>query len=534
MSDKEGPIAQQFHADDMDRQTILQRARLCAALADPALLPPKDQSEDQKLPENYQSVGSQGMLNMEGKMLTALFPVGAPWFHLQVAPEIRYAPDVDTAQIQTADQALFLRELAMQSVLESANLSGSGDRGGKIGFRTAKRMALAQILVTGETLEQLTDDYRLKVFGRDSYVTRRDPCGDVIYHIVKETIDPLSLSPKVLAKAALEPEKLRKKAVKERLVDLFTQVEWMPMERHWRIRQEINGKRVAQAIETISPYFCTPFRLAPKEHYGRGFIELNLGDLRTLNESEHRLLELLNLMSLGIIAKDYSSETRDEDLKKESGRVIQARVQGGKLMDVALVKFDGVNEARALSVSIEVKTKRLGKAMLMESDSAPTGERVTAYQISRIAQELEGILGGAYTPIADMQQQPLIRRLEYQMVRDRLLPPLPKGIVKVNTLTGAAAIVRAARRGGVVNLVQAAVALGPTVIARIDEAVLLNVLARYENIDEPGLIKSDARMAQDQKAALGAQAAQQAIEQAVKSTGAIAEQKASQGNALAA
>lgn len=542
MADKRtGPIGEQFFTDDAERKSILDRARLCASLCDPAILPPENQSPDQKLPENYQSVGSQGMLNMEGKMGSALFPPGQPWFHLTLAPEVRYDQTVPDDFKQEAEQLLFLRELAMQAVLESANLSsGSYDRGGKIGFRTAKRQALAQILVTGDCLEQLTDDYRLKVFSRTAYVTRRDPCGDVLYHIIREQVDPLALAPEVFAKTKLDMAKVKKKPVRERMEDLFTMVEWVPRPTNkqpdkgvWSIRQEINGYQVAKAEEEISPYFCTPFRLAPGEHYGRGFIELNLGDLRTLNEAEKRLLELFNLISLGLIGLDYSSEVRDQELKDradKSGGVIRCRVVGGVVQDMALIKFDGVNEAAALTQGIEIKTRRLGKAMLMESDSQPEGERVTAFQVDRIAQEINGITGGAYTPIADSQQLPLLRRLSYQMERDRLLMPMKnKNLVKIDTLTGSAAIVRAARRGGVMNLANICVALGPQALARINEKVLIDTIARYESVDEPGLLKSDEQMAQEQQAALAQQAAAVAAQKAIDVAGNVAQEQATGG-----
>jgi hypothetical protein len=537
-----GPIGRQFQDDHNGRLSLLNRARLCASLCDPAILPPENQTADLKLPENYQSVGSQGMLNMEGKMLSALFPPGQPWFHLTLSPEYRYDESIPAEMKQVIEQQLFLRELAMQAVLESANLSsGTYDRGGKIGFRTAKRMALAQILVTGDALEQLTDDYRMKVFRRDAYVTRRDPCGDVLYHIIKESIDPLSLAPKVFAKTGLDKDALLKKQHKERCAALYTQVEWMPTptntdpdKGYWRIRQEINGNQVTEAREQISPFFCTPFRLAPGEHYGRGFIELNLGDLRTLNEAEKRLLELMNIMSLGIIALDYSSEVRDEDVKdgaERSGKVIRCQVKGGAVNDVALLKFDGVAEASAMMTGIAAKTQRLGRAMLMESESQPEGERVTAYQVDRIAREIDGITGGAYTPIADLQQQPLVRRLVHQMERDKLLHPMAnKKAVKVDTLTGAAAIVRASKRGGVMNLVNAAVALGERTIARVNEKVLLDVLARYEGVDEPGLLKDDAQMARETQAAIGQQAALAAAEKAVEVAGDTAYDQMSANN----
>lgn len=234
-------------------------------------------------------------------------------------------------------------------------------------------------------------------------------------------------------------------------------------------------------------------------------------------------------MTMGKIARGHQSEVRDEDLKIESGRIVNCDVRGGVVQDLALLKFDGVPEASALSQAIQVMTARLGKAMLLESESQPKGERVTAYQVDRIAQEIRGITGGANVSITEMQIPPLLRRLTYQMERDKLLAPLPKEAVKFTLVTGSAAMARAARAGGVLDFVNACVALGDAALARINQGVLVDVLARYKGVDEPGLIKSDEQMAQEQQAALAQQAAQAAIGQAIASTGKIAEQQANQG-----
>src|SRR5574343_426501 len=93
---KQGLIASQYATDDGQRTELLDRARLCAALSKPWLLPPVGHLASSKLPEAYQSLGSRGLATMEGKMLLALFPPDQPWFTLEPAPKIRFElpPDV--------------------------------------------------------------------------------------------------------------------------------------------------------------------------------------------------------------------------------------------------------------------------------------------------------------------------------------------------------------------------------------------------------------------------------------------------------
>ena len=154
-----GEIAGQWADDDTDRQAGLDRARMCAALTDPAILPPVGQTPDQKLPENYQSVGSRGAMTMEGKFIIAAWTPGLPWFHLGLQPKILYDPSIDPAEIQEAQERLFLHELLIQAVLDSAGISlGKTNRGGTTGFITSKRESIAHTIITGDALEMMTTD----------------------------------------------------------------------------------------------------------------------------------------------------------------------------------------------------------------------------------------------------------------------------------------------------------------------------------------------------------------------------------------
>lgn len=527
MGDK-GPIAARFDHDDGARAQLLQEARICAALTKPWVLPPLDQAPNQKLPETYQSVGSRGVTNLEGRMLMALYPPDMPWFQIALDGAIDHDPDVPDELKQQFREVFFLIELLVQSVLESANLQTDGNRR-PASFRSRKRQAISQVLITGDCLEQLTDDYRLRVFRRDMYVTCRDSSGDVLYHIIKELIDPLGLDDVTLNLAGINRDDIKEKPLAERMTPLYTNVEWQPQSRVWVVTQEINGKSVRVSEEAVSQFFSTPFELVSPEHYGRGFVEQNRGDLRTLNELELRMLDFAALASKVVPCIDENSNVRNEDLAKPSGEPIRCRVSNGVVQDVAFLQTNKITDFGIVYQQAERKRKDLGAAMLMESETQPRGERVTAYQVQRVAQELDGALGGVYAPIADDQQVPLLRRVLWQLRRDRLMPALPEKSVSIKVLTGIAALGRATKASQILSVTDAMMKLGERAMARVNMDVLINTISRYSGIDEPGLIKTPEQVEAETRAALAAQAQAQIAGKAIDVVGNVAEKTMTEG-----
>lgn len=516
-------IKSRFEADFAAAQGTINLARKCAALTKPATLPPDGQSPDSELPETYQSDGPLGTTNLEGKSQLALYPPDQPWVELIPDPEVWYSPNVSDQQKQAIAQQLFVRELLIQTVLESAGIEGYGNRR-PAGFRSQKRMVISQVLITGDALEQITDDYRVKVFRRDQYVTKRDTAMDVLYHVIKECIDPLSLSEPVRRKARFEDEELKKKPASERLADLYTQVEWQPLTKRWLITQEINNVTLNDAAseEEISPFISTPFDLVPGENYGRPYVGLLRGSLRSLDNLCEKRLDFAAMASMMHPVYDYACQMRPKDFAKPSGTPWQCKVVQGQAQDIGIFRADKGADFAVVESAIASLQKELGKAFLMESESTPRGERVTAYQVQRVAQELEGALGGLYTPLADYQQIPTAARVNYMLERDHLAAPLPKEAFKIRARTGIAALGRAQAQASVLSLTDVLAKI-PDALRRVDVGVLISLLARYNSIYQPGLIKSDEKLAQETQAAIAAQTQMAAAQKGVDVTGNLIE-----------
>lgn len=522
-----------WHVSDSDRQEVLDRARLCASLTKPWILPPEGHTASEKLPEPYSSLAARGVTNLEGRLLLALYPPGMPFFRLRPAGKFRFDGNVDPNMLNEFEARLYLQELAIQSKLEQADKAGRSNSR-RSGFRSRKRTSISQLLITGDTLEMLQDDYTIKVFRRDQYTTCRDNSGDVRYHVIKEQIDPLSLDAEAFSASGLDMMSLIDKPSHERKADLYTLVEWQPKSKRWLITQEVNDNLINEIDEPISPFMSTPFELAPGEHYGRGIIETNLGDVRSINSLTERILDFAAMASKQLWALDYNSQVRPNDLTKETGSVIQARVQSGQVMDIGLLRAEKMNDFQVVSITREAIRKDLAVTMLMEGEATPTGERVTAYQVQRVAMELEGALGGVYAPIADHQQVPLIERMLYQMRRDAMLPPLPDDSIEVEAVTGINALSRESDNGKLMQVLQMVSQLGPEVMQRFDKGVLLDLIMRQIGIYQAGLVKSEQQMQQEMQAMQQAAMQQQAAQQMIQSAGAIAEKSTPQGQPMGA
>jgi len=375
----------------------------------------------------------------------------------------------------------------------------------------------------------MTSDYRLKQFRRDMYVTRRNSPGEVLYHITRQKLDSLSMTTEMLDRAGLEPEQTDPNTDPgKRVVDIYTRCQWQPLSKMWLIEQEVNDNIIAESTEPVSPFFSTAFELAPEEHYGRGFIELNLGDARSLNELSLRILDFAAVHSKILWAKDYSSNIRDVDFAKPSGEVIQARVSGGAVQDAAILQANNAQSFQVVGAAHTAVHSDLSKAMLIESEITPTGERVTAMQVQRVAQELDGALGGVYAPIADEQQIPMLRRLMWQLQRDQLILPVQDGAVEMNAKTGLAALSSQSKANDMLTFAQIITQLPPQVAAKIDWNVFTDILVRVYNISERGLIKSKEQMDQEAVAAEQAAMAQEATAKGIDVIGNITETQATQ------
>lgn len=520
-----------FANDHAARDEWLRRAGHCASLTIPPLLPSQaieSGNNYQPLPEAYQSVGARAIHNLTGKLGSAMWPVGRPWFRFEVDPTIRAQFDAETL-IQIEDQ-LYLRELMVRARLEGP--VGGSRRRGFGGFRATKRSVIQRLLVCGDSLEHVNDDFRCREFRNDAYVTKRDGSGDVLYHVIRESVDPLEhLTREQIEKAGLDFAELEATPVGERMQELYTRVEWQPLTKVWQIRQQVNGVDIATSQEKYTPFISTAYDLITPEDYGRSFTELQIfADLRSTDALTERVLEFAALACKHHPCIDASSNVMPEDLEVPSGTPIAGcRVTGGVVQDIGWLRAERLAEFSIAAQVLERVEGRVGTASLLDSGAVRDSERTTAFEVQNVTlRELEGALGSVYMSVADEQQIPLVERAIALCERKSFWTKLPEEGVKLQTVTGLAALNREADAQRTLRLIELLGTLPEDAWENVDRRQLLIQAAHDLQLNQPGLIYTDEQLAANAQAKMQQQMELAAAGKMIDTAGNIVEAKASQ------
>jgi hypothetical protein len=90
--------------------------------------------------------------------------------------------------------------------------------------------------------------------------------------------------------------------------------------------------------------------------------------------------------------------------------------------DIFPLQFQNAAQVQMTQIAVAHREQVVGRRYLMNSAVQPQGERVTARQVSILAQELEGQLGGTLSSAAREVQEPILQRTIYLMEKKGLLP----------------------------------------------------------------------------------------------------------------
>jgi hypothetical protein len=457
-------------------------------------------------------MGARGVNNLASKLLLALLPPNSPFFRLVVDYFAMANEGVDVAKVKSEiEESLAKVERAVQAEFETSNI------------RVAVFEALKHLIVSGNTLMYVPDDGNTRIYGLDSFVAKRDPSGTLLALATKETVTPDTLSDEVRALVAESESTIPSGDgyVKPKGLDLYTGV--YREKNRWIVFQEINGVEVAGTRGTYpigkNPFIPLRFTRIDGEHYGRGFIEEYLGDLRSLEGLTQAIVEGSAASAKVLFLVNPNGTTRLRTLSQsENGAIVQ-----GNADDVSVLQVQKAADFKVAYDVIGMIKERLGFAFLMNTSVQRQAERVTAEEIRYMAQELEDVLGGVYSVLSQEFQLPLVNRVMDKMQRKRRLPKLPKKLVKPTIVTGLEALGRGHDLNKLDVFIQgAAQLLGPEFPTYVNMSDYLKRRATSIGIETAGLIKTAEeieaeKQAQQQQAAM-MQAAGPAINAAGKVT----------------
>ena len=491
--DDKASIESQYQKMEIDREIYLERARDSAELTIPYLVPEKGSNSVTNYPTPYQSVGSRGVMNLASKLMLALFPPHAPFFRLSVDDLIYKQIQGDPQQKTIIEEGLNKIEKAVMDNMEVSN------------DRVAVYEALKQLIVSGNVLLRLTEK-GLRVYRLENYIVKRDPQGEILKIIIKENLNPTTLPDKI-RKAVLENKD--EEYDKEKDLTLYTCITREP--KNYKVMQECNKKIILTSEYKLDafPYIALRFNRIDGMNYGRGHCEAYLGDLKSLEGLTRAILEGSSASAKMLFMVSPNGTTRASSLAKApNGAIIE-----GSSGDVSVLQANKFADFRIAFETMNRIETRLQFAFLLNSSVQRQAERVTATEVQLVANELQDALGGVYGILTTEFQLPYITAKLSQLREQKLLPDLPKDIVRPKIIVGLEALGRASDRMRLLQFMSdLAGTLGAEVLARhinLDDAIKKFAIAN--GVDTDGLLKSAEQVQQETQQAQQQQFAQQAL-----------------------
>jgi len=481
-----------------DRNNAESRAKQCATLTLPTLY--KEVSKGKSSSSRttpYQGTGARCVNSLSARLLLALFPANANFFKL--SPDGMDANQLaEQAGIQQGELEMGLAEIE-RTVINDIETSGMRGRLG---------LGLKHLVTTGNVLMYVPDEGNAKMYPLTRYVVDRDGMGSVLEIITLDSIAPSTLGNELKASLGLDEKKGGKNdSGPEQDVELYTRI-YRDGEL-WQVYQEVNGNIVAGSQGTYPIDACPwiPLRIPEEdgEDYGAGLIYDYYGDFDALEKLSKAILKGAAAAAKVLWALDENASIRPKTITEaESGDVLRFKAE--QLKAVSQEKYADFN---FVGQHIDKLIARLEMAFGVRTSIQRQGERVTAEEIRYLAQELEDVLGGIYSILAEDLLLPLVRRIMYRLTRTRRLPDLPPGLIKPRIVVGVAALGRGQDMRKIMEWAQAAQqVLTPQVFSsRVDAGELMARMGAASDLTMKGLIKSDEQMAQEQQDATAHQAA---------------------------
>ena len=515
MHKDEAVCAKKYENLSSHRTTYLERAREAAKLTIPSLVPEEGHTSSSKLYTPYQGVGARGVNNLASKLLLSLLPPNAPFFAMRLDDfTIQELAQTEGARAKV-DEALNKYERAVMTEIENS------------GMRSPIFEALKQLIVAGNVLLYLPPEGGARVFPLSRYVVKRDPMGEVIEVIVKETMSratlPEDIQEMLTAKEGDLPSDDNSKKSDE--INLYTKM--YREGNKYILYQELDGMIVPNSHGKYpldkAPMLALRWTRIDGEDYGRSYVEEYIGDLISLEGLSKAILEASAVSAKVVFLVAPNGTTRARDISKaENGAIVS-----GNAAEMSTLQVQKQADMSIASQTASTITERLAYAFLMNSAIQRAGERVTAEEVRYMAGELEDALGGVYSILSQEFQLPLVNRIIARMTKKKKLPSLPKGVANPTIVTGLEALGRGHDMNKYQMFLQALAPLGPEAVAQfMNVNDYITRVGTALGIDMDGLIKSEEQLQQERQQQAQQMQQAQMMEMAKAATGPVAREAA--------
>ena len=519
MQDTEAPAQETATAEarytrlSVEREPYLKRARECAMLTLPHLIPEEGDNASSELYQPFQSVGARGVNHLAAKLMLALFPPGHSFFRLSIEEYVLDELIAETgAGFQDAkgefEAALARTERSVMTRMEHR------------GHRATLSELVKHLLAGGNGLLQVFPDGGMRMHPLSAYCVKRDKAGSVVEIVVKETVARVALpdaARAVVDQTDPEQEMAHDGPTKDD-IDIFTRI--YRTEGQFQVFQEVRGQRIegSEGHYPLDKSPWIPLRLikADGEDYGRAFIEMYIGDLRSMEAISEAIVRFTAAAAKILVFVDDNGRVTVKMVEDSlSGDILP-----GKASDLSVFQLEKTADFQVAKATLDDIRGRLEEAFLLFSGVRRDAERVTAEEIRAIVQELEQSLGGVYSILGQELQTPLATVLLHQMAKAGDIPKLPEDSVKTEIVTGVDALGRTSDlkklREFTLMMVES---FGPEAMALLKPTAFAERAATAIGIEHKGLLKSEKELQQEREAAQAQVMAEKVAPEAVRQAG---------------
>ncbi len=213
------------------RDPYLRRARECSKVTLPSLIPMDGHSGSSELYKPFQSIGASSVNNLASKLVLTLFPPGSRFFRLVPSQLVKEQVGDDSARDEL-EKGLAKVEAVVLKKIET------------IGARIVAYEAVRHCIVAGNALVRV--DEKAQFYPLSSYVTRRDPEGNLAEIVIEEKIAPSALPQAFLDK--IQDRLDKEEQTNDKTVVIYT---WVRKENGtWKQHQEVKGLEVDGTAKT--------------------------------------------------------------------------------------------------------------------------------------------------------------------------------------------------------------------------------------------------------------------------------------------
>lgn len=480
------------------RSAYLDRAEEAALLTLPQLYPPDGSDYNTKYPTPYQSLGAKGVNNLANKIILSLFPPNTAFFKLGLNPSDMAGLGKSEGEVKSA---MYMLETSVVNEMEVSQL------------RPKLVHLIKQLIVGGSSVIYIPQTGSPEVFNLREFGVQRDKKGNVLRLVIEQKVAYPSLSDAF--KSKIPKDKITEDIISgKKMIDLYTCIIKIS-ETKYSVWQELMDVRMDDTYGTYLaqdlPYRFIPF-VDTAEDFGRSYCEDFLGDLQSYEGLRQAILEGAAESARIVYLVKPNSILSIKALKKaRSGDVLI-----GNIDDVSTIQSDKRLDMSVTQKEADNLKQDLAITFLLDSAVRRDAERVTAAEIRQVSQELEISLGGIYSTLSTVLQEPLVRLYMNRLVKQGKIGEVLKGALKLEITTGSAALGRGTDFTVLTTFLQTIQGtMGfEQAMQFMNMSETIKRLAYSLDINTASLIKTDEEMAMEQQAAQQAQQQQAALEAA--------------------